>query len=334
MGERPIRSAIRRRLLNLLDDAVGQRLGAAEALAVQSETLSAQRLDGIEARLTDLARQMSDLVPHVAMVRAAAEQGSAPLQDLVARVAEIRDITGQHLDRIPELRAQLIVARQSDEYGASFTDEQPLVSVRIATYDRAEILFDRTLPSVFAQTYPHIEVIVVGDGCAEETVRRAAAVTDPRFRFVNLPHRGVYPADPAHRWLVAGSPAMNYGAELSRGRWIAPLDDDDEFLPDHVETLLRTAREAGFEMVHGRMAVVAADGSATSEIGSYPPAYTQFGFQAAMYLGVLKFFEYETSSWVLGEPGDWNLCRRMMQAGVLIGYTPDVITTLYPAGPS
>jgi glycosyltransferase involved in cell wall biosynthesis len=158
-------------------------------------------------------------------------------------------------------------------------------------------------------------------------------VTDPRVRFVNLPHRGSYPEDSDRRWLVAGSPAMNHGAQLAAGRWIAPLDDDDEFSPDHVETLLAAAREGAFEMVYGRMLVVGSEPSDSYELGVYPPAHSQFGFQAALYLSALRFFEYETSSWVLGEPGDWNLCRRMLAAGVRIGYVPKVVTTLYPTGP-
>jgi hypothetical protein len=42
----------------------------------------------------------------------------------------------------------------------------------------------------------------------------------------------------------------------------------------------------------------------------------------------LGFFEYDTASWVLNEPADWNLCRRMMAAGVRIGHVPRVVTTV------
>jgi hypothetical protein len=41
--------------------------------------------------------------------------------------------------------------------------------------------------------------------------------------------------------MVAGSTPMNHGVEISRGEWIAPLDDDDEFTPDHVEVMLNAA---------------------------------------------------------------------------------------------
>lgn len=248
-------------------------------------------------------------------------------------VEEIRDITGTHFDRTPEQRQRLLAVRQSAGYAAALAEPEPLVSVRIATHDRPDILFDRTLPSVLSQSYSRLEVIIVGDGCGEPTIFRARGVGDPRVRFVNLPHRSCYPDDAGRRWLVAGSPAMNHGAQLATGQWIAPLDDDDEFTPDHLATLLTTARDGAFEMVYGRMRVVRCEPTGAFEIGVYPPVHAQFGFQAALYLSVLRFFEYETSSWVLGEPGDWNLCRRMLAAGVRIGYAPKVVTTLYPTGP-
>jgi hypothetical protein len=72
-----------------------------------------------------------------------------------------------------------------------------------------------------------------------------------------------------------------------------------------------------------------------SSIGEYPPRHGHFTFQAAMYMTLLRdAFEYETNSWVLEEPGDWNLCRRMMDAGVRIGWTEETVTVLHPAGPS
>jgi hypothetical protein len=321
---RRFRSAIRQRLLRVLDDAVGARLDNESAARARADEITASQL----AELREAVEQLADRIDGA---QSSHETSQAALS---GTVAEIRAITGQHLDRTPEQRQRLLLARESAIYKESLAQADPLVTVRIATYDRAEILFERTLPSVFAQTHANLEVIVVGDGSGSETERRAAAVTDPRFRFVNLPHRGVYPSDPGKRWLVAGSPAMNHGAQLAAGSWIAPLDDDDEFRPDHVQTLLATAREGAFEMVYGRMQVIPRDGSAIYEIGSYPPEHGKFGFQAALYLSALRFFEYETSSWVLGEPGDWNLCRRMLAAGVRIGYTEQVVTSLYPAGPS
>ena len=71
---------------------------------------------------------------------------------------------------------------------------QPLVSVNVATYNRAKLLTERCIPSVLGQTYDNLELIVVGDGCTDETEELVAEIDDPRLTFVNLP-RDSYPED-------------------------------------------------------------------------------------------------------------------------------------------
>jgi hypothetical protein len=250
-----------------------------------------------------------------------------------ARLATLRDITGAQLDRIPELREQLLSVRTTDGYRSTFAEREPLVSVRIATHNRSQLLFERAIPSVLRQTYSNFEIVVVGDGCDDDTAERFRALDDPRVRFTNLPHQGVYPQAPESRWMVAGTLPMNEAAQLARGRWIVPLDDDDEFEPDHIEVLLTTALSGTFEMVYGKQRVIPAPPAEPSEIGVYPPAFGAFGFQAALYMAALRMFEYELRAWTLHEVGDWNMCRRMLETGVRIGWVPRVVTTIYPTGP-
>ena len=52
--------------------------------------------------------------------------------------------------------------------------EQPLVSVCVATYNRARLLIERSVPSVLQQTYKNFELIIVGDGCDDETAELLA----------------------------------------------------------------------------------------------------------------------------------------------------------------
>ena len=126
---------------------------------------------------------------------------------------------------------------------------------------------------------------------------------------------------------------MNTGAMMARGRWIAPLDDDDEFTPDHIEVLLERAISAKFEMVYGKQLMIPAPPHQSLEIGEYPPREGHFGFQAAMYMSALRFFEYDPRSWTLNEPADWNLARRMLEAGVRIGWADHVVNTLHQRRP-
>ncbi len=227
---------------------------------------------------------------------------------------------------IRRYRGLLADARQAPQAAELFSaDRSPLVTVRIATYNRGRILVERTLPTVLAQTYTHLEILIVGDHCTDDTAERLSKVTDPRVRFVNLPERGRYPAAPWKRWLVAGAAPMNYALEVARGEWIAPLDDDDEFTPNHVETLLETCRRERFEMAYG-IARMQMSGDEWRVVGSAPLRPNQICHSAVLYWSGLRFMPHNVEAWRVGEPGDWNLWRRMKQSGVRVGFVPQVVT--------
>jgi glycosyltransferase involved in cell wall biosynthesis len=247
------------------------------------------------------------------------------------RLERIQEIVSAEFDDVPLLREELLRARESIEYERAFGTDEPLVSVRIATYNCAELLIERAISSVLAQSYERFEVIVVGDACTDDTEQRVAAVGDPRIRFVNLVSRAPYPEDVRNRWMVAGSPAMNLGAQLAHGLWIAPLDHDDEFVPDHIESLLSEARRRELELVYGKLLAVGSDGARDYEVGAFPPVLGQFGFQGAIHPAAFRFFQYNPKSWMLDEPGDWNLCRRMLEAGVRVGWLDQIVTRYYPS---
>ena len=48
-------------------------------------------------------------------------------------------------------------------------DDNPLVSVYVPTYNRSELLLDRAVKSVLAQTYSNFEFIIIGDSCTDNT---------------------------------------------------------------------------------------------------------------------------------------------------------------------
>jgi glycosyltransferase involved in cell wall biosynthesis len=130
------------------------------------------------------------------------------------------------------------------------------VSVPIATFDRIEILVERTVPALLAQTHTDIEVIVVGDGTPPGLFDRLRSIDDPRLRTMRLEERTSYPTDPLERWMVAGWRPRNVGASVATGGWLLWMSDDDLILPHGIETLLSCAREhpgadvvsAGFEV--------------------------------------------------------------------------------------
>ena len=95
--------------------------------------------------------------------------------DVQARLDRIRAIASSALDDISTLRQHLFDARASDEYELAYQEPEPLVTVRVATYNLADTLVERALASVRAQTYERFEVIVVGD-----VIRGVAAAVESR----------------------------------------------------------------------------------------------------------------------------------------------------------
>jgi hypothetical protein len=114
----------------------------------------------------------------------------------------------------------------------------PLVSVVIATYNRSATL-RLTVESVRWQSISDWEVIVAGDACTDDTPAVMASFDDPRIRFVNLtPHCGEQ------------SGPNNHGYALSGGRYLAFLNHDDIWFPDHLERALAFIEETGADLVY------------------------------------------------------------------------------------
>ncbi|HJZ36806.1 MAG TPA: glycosyltransferase family 2 protein [Solirubrobacterales bacterium] len=248
----------------------------------------------------------------------------AQIGDIASALATDRQILRDLSDRADEQRLRLYELRRSDDYGAAFTEEEPLVSFVVPTFDRFESLRDVSLPSILGQTYRNLEVIVAGDCSPEETATVVRELDDSRVRFINRTVRGPYPTDPEQRWFMVGTPPLNDGVAQARGRWIAILGDDDEVLPGHTELLLRAAREQRLEFPYGRLTVKFGDGSEL-ELGKFPPEYGHFTLQFGIYHAGLRFFQFEPADALYAEANDWSLARRMVAAGVRFGMIDDLV---------
>lgn len=251
----------------------------------------------------------------------------ARLDRLQEAVADLRALVGATYERMEGGRERLERRRDGEDWLRAYTETEPLVSVRIATWNRAELLVERALASVLRQTYPRWEAVVVGDACTDDTEERLAALGDPRIRFHNLPIHGPYPEHELKRWMIGGVPAMNAGLRMAKGSWIAPLDDDDEWEDDHLEVLLGAAREERAEFVYGR-ALCTLDGeSIDKSVGAWPPRYGEIDLTASLYHAALRDFEHDQVAMWLGEGNDWNLVRRMLAAGVRFAFLDRVVST-------
>lgn len=94
----------------------------------------------------------------------------------------------------------------------------PLVSVIIPTWNAADFL-PATLETVFAQTWPEVEVVVVDDGSTDNTDEVLAGY-EGRITLVKLENSG------------GPSRPRNKGVEKARGEFIAFFDSDDLMEPE------------------------------------------------------------------------------------------------------
>ena len=106
--------------------------------------------------------------------------------------------------------------------------ENPFFSIVLPTYARGDHI-KPTIASVLNQTCGDFELIVVGDGCTDETEAAVRSFKAERTMWLNLPQN-------------TGSQSFpnNHGVHASRGSWIAYIGHDDIWAPNHLESMART----------------------------------------------------------------------------------------------
>jgi glycosyltransferase involved in cell wall biosynthesis len=123
----------------------------------------------------------------------------------------------------------------------------PRVSVIIATYNWSSVL-PYSIGSVLRQTMPDFEILVVGDGCTDDSEAVVAAIGDPRIRWFNLP------ANTRHQ-----SGPNNEGLRQARGEFIAYLGHDDLWLPHHLEAHVAALDSSSAVMTYSLLVAVTPD---------------------------------------------------------------------------
>ncbi|MEG5232749.1 glycosyltransferase [Microcoleus sp. AT9b-C3] len=114
---------------------------------------------------------------------------------------------------------------------------QPLVSVIIPTKDRPEMLA-HAVQSVLAQTFPDVEIIVVNDGGTD--VQEVLDRINSKSNITYLKHDRNQER----------STARNTGIRVARGKYIAYLDDDDMYYPNHVQTLVEFLENSEYKVAY------------------------------------------------------------------------------------
>ncbi len=110
------------------------------------------------------------------------------------------------------------------------------ITVVIPSYNRRATLA-RALRSVYDQTEPVAQIVVVDDGSSDASAAMIAR-DFPDVELIRQRNRGV-------------SAARNRGIEAARGDWIALLDSDDAWLPHKIARVREAvARHPGFVLYH------------------------------------------------------------------------------------
>lgn len=116
---------------------------------------------------------------------------------------------------------------------------EPLVSVVLTTYNRRSIL-PRALESLLNGTYQNFEIVIIDDASSDGTQEYGQSLRDPRIRYIRMPENG------------GVLRARNRGFNEVRGNIVAILDDDDELVPEALDTVVREfarTESAGVELL-------------------------------------------------------------------------------------
>ena len=96
-----------------------------------------------------------------------------------------------------------------------------MISVILTVYNKENTLV-KTIKSVLAQSFTSFEFIIIDDGSTDNSLSVIKKFKDARINHYSTENKGI-------------SKARNYGIFLSKMDYIAFIDADDYWLPNHLE---------------------------------------------------------------------------------------------------
>jgi glycosyltransferase involved in cell wall biosynthesis len=173
-------------------------------------------------------------------------------------------------------------------------DEHALFSIILTTYNRPPLLKD-ALASIGRQTLRDFEVILINDN--GEPVENVLDICDFRVTYVRQGrNQGL-------------SAARNTGLKLARGRYIAYLDDDDLYLPDHLAVLAEAFNQHPQSVVYTGVEYVVEriDNGKRIELGrSTPFAHTTYNRERLFVQNYIPVNTWSHPRDMLLEVGDFD----------------------------
>ena len=129
------------------------------------------------------------------------------------------------------------------------------MSVVLSTYNWSSVL-PYAIRSALWQTYSNFELLVVGDGCTDDSADVVASFGDERIRWHNLASNSGNQSAP-----------NNAGIELARGKYVAYLGQDDLWYPTHLALLVRAMERAAADVGGAITEAIGPPGSNIRRVG-------------------------------------------------------------------
>lgn len=98
-------------------------------------------------------------------------------------------------------------------------------SIVIPLYNKEQNIKD-TIKSALNQNFQNFEIIVINDGSTDTSAQIVESIKDPRIRLIHQKNQGV-------------SAARNRGIKEATNNWVAFLDGDDLWNPEHLEEITK-----------------------------------------------------------------------------------------------
>ncbi len=257
------------------------------------------------------------------------------MQSLIDRLICWRNTLCYRVDEPLQLRVNRLA--YAGYYGCM---GNPVVWVYIPTYNRADLLMERAVASVLAQSYENWCLLVVGDHCTDDTSEQMNRLCDRRqvVHWYNLPKRKKsYPPTAENHWLAGPVAPANAAIDLLQemagpGTWIARLDDDDVWSVDHLAHLLRFAQHEQAEFVSSYVQKELPDEEPEMLLPYNVHGQRVGGTQTWLYRSYLLSFKYNPDCWrkTWNRVNDTDLQERMAWAGVRMDFLPEVTAYIRP----
>lgn len=175
--------------------------------------------------------------------------------------------------------------------------------------------------SVLRQTMADFELLVIGDGCTDDSEAVVGSIHDPRLRWINLPSNTGHQAGPNNRGLAE-----------ARGEFVAYLGHDDLWLGHHLECMIAGLESSGAGVAVSLLSRIFPGKRVGSPLFSGPngsrggaPCCTVYRRSVTDRIGGWRDYRE------LRLPPDADLFSRVEEAGFATVFVPRLTALKFPA---